>query len=249
MESSSSSYLRILVCVFSALMFFTASAQSASCNSQTLPANKAFKLCADLPTLSSFLHWTYDASNSSLSMAFVAPPEKPEGWVAWGINPAATRMLGTQALIAHRSSKGSLVVQTFNVSDYRIQPSNISYPVSGLSAAVVNGSIVIFATWELPKGTTTVNQVWQVGPSVDGGIPAKHAMAPANMNAVGKLNLLRGTAPAPGAESPSPSSSSSSPPASPNSGTPSSATVAVASSSLLGFVWVAVAFSVLDLIR
>ncbi|XP_068647035.1 cytochrome b561 and DOMON domain-containing protein At3g25290-like [Aristolochia californica] len=229
MESSPFFSSAIFICIFS-LLLLSVPTDSANCSSQTVPGNKVFKLCSDLPTLSSFLHWTYDASNSSLSIAFVAPPAKPEGWVAWGINPISLGMIGTQALIAHRSSNGSLVVQPFNISSYNVQTSKISYRVSGLSAVSANGNLVIFATWELPKGTATINQVWQVGSAVNGSIPEKHAMTSANLKAVGKLNLLS-TPSGPSAEAPGPSSSS------PNSSPPSPSAASPASSlSLLGFV-------------
>ena len=51
----------------------------------------------------------------------------------------------------------------------------------------------IFATVTLPeKGATTVNQVWQVGPSLTNGVLDKHEFQPANLNSKGTLDLLKG---------------------------------------------------------
>lgn len=67
----------------------------------------------------------------------------------------------------------------------------------------------MFATLALPVGTTSVNQVWQVGPSVTKGVPDKHAFQAANLNAKGVLDLVSGgnggaPAPAPEASAPAP---------------------------------------------
>ena len=51
----------------------------------------------------------------------------------------------------------------------------------------------LFATLVLPeKGKTTLNHVWQVGPSVTDGFPAKHGFQPANLNSKGTFDLLSG---------------------------------------------------------
>ncbi|XP_052184148.1 cytochrome b561 and DOMON domain-containing protein At3g25290-like [Diospyros lotus] len=169
-------------------------AQSLTCLSQKFTNNKLYDHCSDLSQLSSYLHWTYDSSKSSLSVAFVAPPAKSDGWIAWALNPTGTGMAGSQALVAFKDSKGSMNVKTFDISSYSsIVPSNLSYDVTEKSAEYSDGMMMIFATLTLPeKGKTTVNQVWQVGPSVAGGFPAKHEFQPANLNSKGTLDLLSG---------------------------------------------------------
>lgn len=42
-------------------------------------------------------------------------------------------------------------------------------------------------------GAGVLNQVWQVGPAVTGGVPAPHAMGGANLAAKAKLDLLTQT--------------------------------------------------------
>ncbi|XP_058093496.1 cytochrome b561 and DOMON domain-containing protein At3g25290-like [Magnolia sinica] len=176
------------------LLLLSVPTHSATCTSQTFSNNKVYSLCTDLPHLNSYLHWTYDSSNSSLSIAFTAPPAKSNGWISWGINPTATGMIGSQALIAYRPSNGSTVVQTYNISSFSpIVPGKIAFEVPEKQAVYSNDAITIFATVVLPTGTkTTVNHVWQVGPEMDGSSPKRHDMAPANLNANGTLDFMKG---------------------------------------------------------
>ncbi|XP_068665945.1 cytochrome b561 and DOMON domain-containing protein At3g25290-like [Aristolochia californica] len=190
---ASSSDLRL---VFLFLLFCSSPLLVSSvCTSHTFSSNRIYSLCSDLPTLSSSLHWTFDATKSSLSLAFVAPPPAPKGWIAWAVNPAGPAMVGSQALIAFKQPDGSMTVKTFNVSSYGpIAPSPIDYRVSDMEAEFAGGVMTIFATLALPKGTTLINQVWQVGSAVDGSIPQKHDFAPANLAAMGTLDLTKGQA-------------------------------------------------------
>ncbi|KAM6591887.1 hypothetical protein CsatA_014492 [Cannabis sativa] len=218
-----SSTLQILILGLAlCVMLISPAHSSTTCKSQKFTGKKSFSNCSDLPVLSASLHWTYDASNSSLAIAFTAPPSKPNGWVAWAINPTGTGMVGAQSLIAVKHSNGSVSVMTFNISSYRsIVPSKLSFDVWGLSAESVDGNITIFATVKVPEKAKTLNQVWQVGSGVNqtNGFLIKHDFAPENLNAKGTLNLLTGTtggdapsmAPAPAtgsASSPSGSSNS-----------------------------------------
>ncbi|KAF4367556.1 hypothetical protein G4B88_003760 [Cannabis sativa] len=218
-----SSTLQILILGLAlCVMLISPAHSSTTCKSQKFTGKKSFSNCSDLPVLSASLHWTYDASNSSLAIAFTAPPSKPNGWVAWAINPTGTGMVGAQSLIAVKHSNGSVSVMTFNISSYRsIVPSKLSFDVWGLSAESVDGNITIFATVKVPEKAKTLNQVWQVGSGVNqtNGFLIKHDFAPENLNAKGTLNLVTGTtggdapsmAPAPAtgsASSPSGSSNS-----------------------------------------
>lgn len=170
--------------------------ESATCTSQTLNSNTVYPRCLDLPTLNSYLHWSYDPTQTTLSVAFSAPPAKPDGWISWAINPTSTGMAGSQALVAFKDSTGKMTVQTYNVSSYG--------PLSGdgkvtwfdlkeSSAEYVNGAMRLYAKLALPRGVgTRVNQVWQVGGGVTGGVPDRHEFQPANLNAKGSLDLLSG---------------------------------------------------------
>ena len=72
--------------------------ESLTCASQKFK-NKVYANCTDLPYLGAYLHWTYNAYNATLSIAFLAKPPQPDGWVAWGINPSSTKMPGSQTLL------------------------------------------------------------------------------------------------------------------------------------------------------
>ncbi|KAL3828943.1 hypothetical protein ACJIZ3_017745 [Penstemon smallii] len=147
---------------------------SATCDLQTFTQNHHYNFCTDLPTLNSYLHWTFDSTNSTLSIAFIAPPSTPNGWISWAINPNVSGTVGSQALIAFREANGEMTVKTYDITSYGpVKESRVWYEVRNS----------IFATLVLPeKGKTTVNQLWQVGGSVTGGVPDTH----------GSLDLLIG---------------------------------------------------------
>ncbi|KAM1791511.1 hypothetical protein ACFX12_035472 [Malus domestica] len=175
-------------------LLISPAAQAATCTSQTFK-NKLYSNCMDLPVLSSYLHWTYHSSNSSLSIAFVAAPAKTGGWVAWAINPTAQKMLGSQALLAHPTTDGTPTVKTYNISSYSsVIPGNLSFQVWDMSAEFSSGTYKIFATVEVPKNMTSVNQVWQVGSGFNTttGFPEMHEVAPgsANLQSYGTLDLV-----------------------------------------------------------
>lgn len=144
----------------------------------------------DLPSLDSFLHWTHDPANSSLSIAFTASPPHPGGWVSWGINPTATGMAGAQVLVAFKTD-AAVTVKTFDLKSYGdIVAGKLSFDVWDVKGEDVNGVITIFATVKVTaeKGAS-VNHVWQVGPSVTEGRIDKHEFGYANKNSKGMLSL------------------------------------------------------------
>lgn len=163
-------------------------AYSLTCTSQTFKNNKLYSHCLDLPTLSSYLHWTYDSSNSSVSVAFVAAPPESSGWISWAINPTGTGMIGAQALVAFKHSNGSMVVQTYNIDSFTIKESKLSLDVWDTSAEYTDGTIRLFAKMKVPEKSETVNHVWQVGPIADDS-PAKHETQAPNLNAKATLKL------------------------------------------------------------
>jgi hypothetical protein len=213
-------------------LLLVAPAESLNCTSQKFTNKQVYANCTDLPHLSANLHWSYNASNSSLSVAFVAPPPKPDGWVAWAINPNATGMAGSQALLAFKSN-GSVTIQTYDIRSYTFNQSGLKlvYEVWDLRGEDSNGTIKIFGKWKLPAGTMKVNQVWQVGPGLNPqGYPMIHAFQPENLLAKANLQLVgheavspTGSAPAPtGSTAPGPSGSAPGPSSS-APGTPGSA--------------------------
>ncbi|KVI03784.1 auxin-induced in root cultures protein 12 [Cynara cardunculus var. scolymus] len=179
----------VFVIALTFLVLLTSPASSLDCSSQKF-ANNLYANCTDLPTLKSSLHWIYISKTSSLSIAFIAPPPKPDGWIAWAINPTQTGMAGSQALIAFKDANGSMTVKKYNISSYSsIVEGEISFEVPESRAEYSGGSMKIFATVKLPETMTEVNHVWQVGGLVTEGRPTKHEFQPANLKAVGKLHL------------------------------------------------------------
>ncbi|OWM87910.1 hypothetical protein CDL15_Pgr000327 [Punica granatum] len=192
---SSSAPLSTLIIILLWLLLKLEGARSLSCSgSENFSRNRIYEHCNDLPHLGSHLHWTYSPSNSSLSIAFSAPPKTPSGWVAWAINPKGTGMVGSQALVAFREGNGSVAVKTFRLLSYkRIEQGKLaSVEVGRLEAEQRNGALTIFATIAIPENMKIVNQVWQVGASVVDGMPAVHDFGAANLESKGKLDLLRG---------------------------------------------------------
>ncbi|GLU08022.1 hypothetical protein SLE2022_249520 [Rubroshorea leprosula] len=166
---------------------------SLNCTSEKLPdSKKTFVNCSDLPTLNATLHYTYDATNSSLSVAFVAAPATPEGWTAWAINPTGTGMLGAQALIALKS-KGSLLVKKYNLSSYSSiqEVDKLSFDVWDLKVeSGTSGKYVIYASLKVPDRVEKLNQVWQVGANATNGRPEKHAITTENLGSKTELQLV-----------------------------------------------------------
>ncbi|PKI43606.1 hypothetical protein CRG98_035982, partial [Punica granatum] len=140
-----------------------------------------FSNCSDLPKLGARLHYTYDASNSSLSIAFTAAPAAGGAWVAYAINPTSTGMVGSQALMALKLANGSVFAKTYNIMGYHsIVESKLSFEVWDLTAEASNDAMTIFASLKVPEKATSLNQVWQVGGAVIGNRPSIHPLETEN---------------------------------------------------------------------
>ncbi|XP_021807150.1 auxin-induced in root cultures protein 12-like [Prunus avium] len=190
---ASSLLLLVSVSWFSSFLTLLVSpAQAVTCTSQAFNNNKLYSSCTDLPFLSSYLHWTYNTSNSSLSIAFVSMPSQSDGWVAWGINPTSTKMAGAQILLAYNTDSGIPTVKTFNISSYTsVVPGKLSFDIWDISSEFSNGTFKIFAAVKVPKNEKSVNQVWQVGPGVNqtSGFPDKHDIVGPNLKSFQTLYL------------------------------------------------------------
>ncbi|EEE69025.1 hypothetical protein OsJ_27997 [Oryza sativa Japonica Group] len=155
-----------------------ARAAGGGCAAERFSSNRVYAACSDLPHLGASVHWTYDAAASaSLSVAFVAAPPSPGGWVAWGLNPTGGGMAGTQALVAlPKGGGGGYEVQTFDIEGYSLSaPGKLKYPATDLAAEfAADGRVSVFGKLALQNGTAEVNQVWQVGP-VSSGSMVPHA--------------------------------------------------------------------------
>ncbi|XP_054776508.1 cytochrome b561 and DOMON domain-containing protein At4g17280-like [Prosopis cineraria] len=183
-----------LVLGFSALtsLFLTSSAQN--CNNYTFNSSRVFSNCRDLPYLNSHLHWTFNQSTGQLDVAYRHDGiNSTNRWVAWALNPAgslASAMPGAQALVAILQN-GTVRAYTSPISGYStaLQPGNLSFPVSGLTATYLNSEVIMFATLSLNRNVSSMVHAWQEG-SVSGSTPQAHAMNSVNVNAKETLNLV-----------------------------------------------------------
>ncbi|KAJ6338991.1 hypothetical protein OIU76_008453 [Salix suchowensis] len=154
---------------FSLCVLLVSPTHSLTCTSQKFTGNKSYSNCTDLPNLNSYLHYTYNSTNSSLSVAFIASPAKPDGWIGWGINPNDTGMAGAQVILALKSSKGAPEVKTYNLVSYSdIREEKLSFDV-----------------WDLSAETNATS----VGAAVNKGKPGKHEFAADNKDAKATLKL------------------------------------------------------------
>ncbi|KAE8703959.1 Cytochrome b561 and DOMON domain-containing protein [Hibiscus syriacus] len=200
--------LLLLVCLCTTLI---SAIHATDCSSLKLTGGKKqYSNCTVLPALNSTLHFTYNATNSSLSIAFTASPSKPKGWIAWAVNPTATGMAGSQTLLAFKAN-GSMVVKTYNISSYSsIVEGKLSFDVWDLEAeSDKDGKMVIYGSLKVEVSAEKLNQVWQVGPGIVDGHPMKHDFDKANLAAVGELQLVEKLSPAASSPSPSPQSANS----------------------------------------
>ncbi|KAL1317697.1 hypothetical protein HN51_069907 [Arachis hypogaea] len=176
------------------LIALIASTSANTCTTQTLTDasnnNKVYANCMDLPHLNAFLHWTHNTSNSSVSVAFVATPPRPGGWVSWAVNPTGTGMVGAQSFVAYKGDNGVVTVFPLNIQSYSKMSQNLTIDTWNLRGEEDEGIIKIFVNIKVVENAVSLNQVWQVGPSVTAGRIDPHAFAPENLNSKGPLSLV-----------------------------------------------------------
>ncbi|XP_030467814.1 cytochrome b561 and DOMON domain-containing protein At5g35735-like [Syzygium oleosum] len=168
-------------------------AQTCQSQSHAFSGNRDYASCAELPVLSSYLHWNYNETSNVADIAFRVTGVTSSNWLSWAINPAGQQMVGSQALVAYQNSSGSMWAYTSSVDSYQtcLTPGNLSFGVPNISAVLEGSDMTIFATLQLSSGMTTVNQVWQVGP-MEGGSPGTHLTSGDNIESVGTLDFLSG---------------------------------------------------------
>ncbi|KAM0063067.1 putative DOMON domain-containing protein [Helianthus debilis subsp. tardiflorus] len=163
------------------------------CLDHTFTSKGVYTSCKDLPHLSAQLHWTYNSTMGVADIAYRAR-QGAGGWVAWAINPNQIGMVGSEALVAFVNSNGSVTVYPTMITSYSpsMLPSDLNFPVSGLSAEFLNHEITIYATVGPFASGSVVNQVWQAGNLVLDGVPQMHAVSQQNLQSTGQLDFLFG---------------------------------------------------------
>ncbi|KAK4275689.1 hypothetical protein QN277_018729 [Acacia crassicarpa] len=161
--------LFILWSTFCALffLFFVAPFRlhSQTCRSYKFPNTANFLACDDLPVLDSSIHWNYHLSSNTVDLAFKKHNVKDNQWIAWAINPNSTGMVGSQSFVAFKKSDGTMAAYTSPITSYdtRLEKGDLSFEATTVSASFENGTMIIYAKFQLPGNSTTVNHVWQQG--------------------------------------------------------------------------------------
>jgi hypothetical protein len=147
-----------------------------------------------LHVLESSLHWNYYPEISKVDIAFKKNNAKDSSWIAWAINPTSKGMIGSQALIGYRRSDGCFKAYTSSITSYetRLQEDNLSFPVYNVSGMYINGSMIVFASLELPTNVSLVNHVWQEGLVSNDGSLSAHIMTGPNIQSFGTLDFKSG---------------------------------------------------------
>lgn len=136
-------------------------------------------------------------------IAFRKTGATSSNWIAWALNPSGPRMAGSQALVAYRSSNGTLNYYTATVDGSGIMVrGNLSFEVPSITVDYSSGGdMTIFATLKLTSSLVSTNQVWQEGP-LSGGSPGPHPTTGENGQSVGTLNFASGTVTSTGVSNP-----------------------------------------------
>ncbi|KAK3032002.1 hypothetical protein RJ639_036207 [Escallonia herrerae] len=165
-----------------------------SCAQNCSVSNNIFTSCNTLPVLNSYLYWNYHQANHTADIAYRQTGVTSSQWVAWALNVGGSGMVGAQCLVAFTNSSGLVRAYTTPVNGYgpSMAAGALSFNVPRISAELNNGEMVIFATLQLPTGSTSFNQVWQVGP-VSGDTPQEHAQASANKESTGTVDFASGS--------------------------------------------------------
>ncbi|XP_072962608.1 cytochrome b561 and DOMON domain-containing protein At5g47530-like [Typha angustifolia] len=178
----------LLICIL--IIFSSHSSTAQTCSSYTFSNSKIFNSCTNLPHLGASLYYNHTASTNTISIAFKAP-QKSTGWIAWGLNPNGTAMVGSQAIVAFMHSNGSMVAYPTQLDSYTpsMAPATLSFPVSDVSGEYVKGDMIIYATIGLVGGSSKFNQVWQEGSSVVNDVPSAHSTTGENIKSLGTVSF------------------------------------------------------------
>ncbi|KAG5042830.1 hypothetical protein JHK87_006745 [Glycine soja] len=171
--------ISLFIILFS--LFSTPSHSALTCASQKL--NRTYANCTNLPTLGATLHFTFNATNRSLSIAFSAEPPSRSGWVAWGLNLAGDGMRGAEAFLAFPSSASAsaITLGRYNLTSYKAidEVKAFTFDSWDLAAEESNGAVTIYGSVKIPDSARNVSHVWQVGP-VAAGKPGVHSFEKKN---------------------------------------------------------------------
>ena len=157
-------------------------------------------MCESLSVQGATIAWTLqneDAANRTLNVLFSGVAPSSSGWVGWGLNlgpkPA---MVGTQAFIAFQASNGSTIL-TYNLSSYDggFSCAPIDLEVLSTQVQILAGTTIqMLVSLRLqPNQSTSLNHVWNRGPSVSNFIPASHDLDAADLLGLKTIDMATGS--------------------------------------------------------
>ncbi|KAL3633606.1 hypothetical protein CASFOL_022368 [Castilleja foliolosa] len=170
------------------------SSSYAQCPAYTFSNNNLYTTCNALPVLNAFLHFNYHPSNHTVDLAYRHTEIISSNWVAWSLNPSGGRMVGAQSLVAFLNSSGVPHAYTSPITAYAtgLQEGPLSFGVPRISAEFRNSNeMIIYATIQLPQGTTSFTHVWQFG-AVSSGAARAHDMTPEHLRSFGNIDFATG---------------------------------------------------------
>ncbi|KAK6155299.1 hypothetical protein DH2020_009547 [Rehmannia glutinosa] len=102
-------------------------------------------------------------------------------------------MIGAQCLVAFVNSSGVPHPYTSPISGYdtRLQEGPLSFRVPSMAAEFRNNQMIIYATVELPPGSTSFTNVWQHG-DLSGGVPRQHPSTPDHLGSFATIDFASG---------------------------------------------------------
>ncbi|XP_058092298.1 cytochrome b561 and DOMON domain-containing protein At5g35735-like [Magnolia sinica] len=161
--------------------------------------------CRRLDALGAEFGWNYhnvirNKSEKTVDVFFRAPFQS--GWVAWGVNPGRrAEMVGTRALIAFKSSNGSLELLPFNITGdtkrgCRLQSSPIEVGFKVRNITNLAGYLSMFVRLDFPSTSdynlSRLNHVWQIGEHVINQEPLMHRTTIQNFDCRETVDLTSG---------------------------------------------------------
>lgn len=203
-QSTPSSTLPLLAIVISTFLSLIPNTVNASCSHEfsELVHQKNISYCKTLHTLDAEFGWKYQNFTNfiTLEILFSAKLNKPEGWIAWGVNPGKrAEMTGTKALIGIKHPDTPLRADTYDitkeiVTGCHLLPSKISeLQVSNLSMQYEGSNLyTMYARLVLPSdlyNITKLHHVWQVGYAVKGDQPLYHPTTLDNVDSTETIDL------------------------------------------------------------
>ncbi|PIM98933.1 putative membrane protein [Handroanthus impetiginosus] len=193
---------QFLSSVFSFLVLLPLLANAHTCTEDFLTEVGRINISqnCNLKTLQAEFAWNFDNVSRQLEIAFGAKLDTETGWLAWGLNPEAPRMVGTRALIGIKHPNGSLEVNKYSITAFTKLRCPLS-PTDNIGLDVRNISFdyllnikyyMIRATIVLPKeyNYSSANVVWQIGEAATDRVPFMHPRSLKNFDSAETIDLV-----------------------------------------------------------